>query len=296
MDGVIPSSQWVTLNDGPASDTLPSSGKAHKILQQVRNFLKWVKEKFVELKDYIDGAKQPKIIAAACPTAAATAAKAVTIGGYTLTAGDIFTITFAYGNTAASATININGAGAKAVSLGGGAPTGASGTGAHYVASGRTALYYYNGTYMCLMGSQDITDADTTTASLTDAAESSGLPSTTANTAVASLLQTIRNNLKHLFANKADNSQSAAADFNAAELGTAAVTDTVPGWFQRIRRGLTWIKNWVNNNFVYRSHGHSLNKPAAPCCPISFTLSSRAAPSAAVCPHLTKSRFPNWRY
>jgi len=105
--------------------------------------------------------KQSKIINATCSTAAATAAKAVTIEDYTLTAGDVLAITYTNGNTANSATINVNGAGAKAVSLGGGAPTGASGTGAHYIAAGRTALYHYNGTYFCLTGSQDITDSNT---------------------------------------------------------------------------------------------------------------------------------------
>ena len=47
--------------------------------------------------------------------------------------------------------------------------------------------------------------ATTVTATLTDAAESSSLPSTATNTALSELLQTSRNNLKHLFNNKIDN-------------------------------------------------------------------------------------------
>ena len=103
---------------------------------------------------------QSKVVPATCATAAATVAKVVSISGYTLTSGDILAITYTNGNTANAATVNVNGAGAKQVRLGGGQPTGASGTGAHYVAAGNTVLYYYNGTYMCQLGSTDITDAD----------------------------------------------------------------------------------------------------------------------------------------
>jgi len=106
--------------------------------------------------------KQSKIIIATCATAANTAAKVVTINNYTLTAGDLLAITYTLGNTANAATINVNSVGAKAVSLGGGAPTAESGYGAHYIAANRTAIYFYNGTYFCLLGNQDITDADTT--------------------------------------------------------------------------------------------------------------------------------------
>jgi len=106
--------------------------------------------------------KQPKFIDVTCETAAATVAKVVTINGYTLTQGDVIAITYTLGNTANSATISVNGGSAIQVRLGGGQPTGASGTGAHYVAANNTVLYYYNGTYMCQLGSTDITDADTT--------------------------------------------------------------------------------------------------------------------------------------
>ncbi|MDR1559146.1 MAG: hypothetical protein LBS84_05500, partial [Clostridiales bacterium] len=74
-------------------------------------------------------------ISATCATKAATAAKVVTITGYTLTAPQLFVIKYTAGNTANSPTININGSGAKGVRLGGAAPTGASGTGAAYCAA-----------------------------------------------------------------------------------------------------------------------------------------------------------------
>jgi len=54
MDGQVPSSMLVNLEDQDASDELPSSGKVQRILQQVRNFLKWVKDEFVRTVDYID--------------------------------------------------------------------------------------------------------------------------------------------------------------------------------------------------------------------------------------------------
>ena len=102
------------------------------------------------------------VIDCVCATAAATAAKVVTIAGYTLKAGDIFAVTYTLGNTANSHTLNINGSGAKQARLGGGQPSGASGSGGAYVVAGNTVLYYYNGSYMCQFGSTDITDADTT--------------------------------------------------------------------------------------------------------------------------------------
>lgn len=48
-----------------------------------------------------------------CSTAAATAAKTSTITNFKLTPGALVTISFAYGNTAASPTLNVNSTGAK---------------------------------------------------------------------------------------------------------------------------------------------------------------------------------------
>ena len=48
-----------------------------------------------------------------CSTAAATAAKNVTVNGFTLREGAVVIVTFANTNTAASPTLNVNGTGAK---------------------------------------------------------------------------------------------------------------------------------------------------------------------------------------
>lgn len=50
-----------------------------------------------------------------CTTAAGTAAKTVNISGFALYAGVTISVTFQYGNTAASPTINVNGTGAKRI-------------------------------------------------------------------------------------------------------------------------------------------------------------------------------------
>lgn len=50
-----------------------------------------------------------------CTTAAGTAAKTVNINGFALYAGVTISVTFQYGNTAASPTINVNGTGAKRI-------------------------------------------------------------------------------------------------------------------------------------------------------------------------------------
>ena len=103
-------------------------------------------------------AVQRGVKTASCTTAAATAAKDVTLTGYTLSAGHFLAVTYTNGNTANSPTINVNATGAKQVRLGGSQPTGASGTGAAYCASGGVVLYYFDGTYFNQLGSNDITD------------------------------------------------------------------------------------------------------------------------------------------
>jgi hypothetical protein len=114
-----------------------------------------------ELEDALSN-KQGKIIQLVCDTAAATVAKVVTELGYTLTPGDLISIKFTLGNTASSPTLNINGTGVKAIRIGGGAPTGASGTGAAYNAANTRTQYFYDGEYFYQLGSNDITDSDTT--------------------------------------------------------------------------------------------------------------------------------------
>lgn len=107
-----------------------------------------------------------------CETAASTMIKVVTISGYTLTSGDIIVVKYTSGNTASLTSLNVNGAGAKPVRLGGVRPTGASNTGAHYMISGGTCTYYYDGTDFNMMGSMDVFD-DTDSGAVSDVIGSS---------------------------------------------------------------------------------------------------------------------------
>ena len=90
---------------------------------------------------------------------AATVAKTTTISNYTLTTGDLLSITFTSGNTAAAATLNVNGTGAKNIRLGNTNVTAVNMT----LAAGSTILMYYDGTYFQIMGSQRLTDTATNT-------------------------------------------------------------------------------------------------------------------------------------
>lgn len=74
-----------------------------------------------------------------CATAEATAAKAVTLSGYTLTLGGIVAVKFTYG-VPASATMNINSKGAKAIFYKGAAIT------AGIIKAGDTVTFIYDGT------------------------------------------------------------------------------------------------------------------------------------------------------
>lgn len=91
-------------------------------------------------------------------TASSTAAKTVTLdapdNSYTPAAGDLFLFTYTSGQTASSATINVNGNGDKNVRL---ANVDANNIG-HTITSGGSLLYRYDGTYFHLIGSQQQID------------------------------------------------------------------------------------------------------------------------------------------
>jgi hypothetical protein len=74
-----------------------------------------------------------------CATAAASAAKTVTIAGFALSAGVTVRVRFSEGNTATGATLNVSGAGAKAIQFGGAAIP------AEAIAAGMTAVLQYDG-------------------------------------------------------------------------------------------------------------------------------------------------------
>lgn len=85
----------------------------------------------------------------ACSTAAATAAKVVTLTGFSLVTGAKVAVKFTVTNTAANPTLNVNNTGAKAIYYRGAAIT------AGYLAANRTYEFVYNGTQYELVGDID---------------------------------------------------------------------------------------------------------------------------------------------
>ena len=83
-----------------------------------------------------------------CATAEATAAKVVTLSGYSLTTGGIVAVKFTYG-LCASATMNINSRGAKKIFIDGAAVTA---TTAKRVLAGEIAYFIYDGTQYHFLG------------------------------------------------------------------------------------------------------------------------------------------------
>lgn len=79
-----------------------------------------------------------------CDTAAATAAKVASLASYELAAGGVVAVKFTYA-VPASATLNINSKGAKAIYFKGAAVT------ANIIQAGDTALFIYDGTYYHLL-------------------------------------------------------------------------------------------------------------------------------------------------
>ena len=86
---------------------------------------------------------------ATCSTAAATAAKTVNVTGFKLIAGALVCVRFTVTNTAANATLNVNGTGAKAIRYRNAAIS------AGYLAANRTYFFIYDGSYYQLIGDID---------------------------------------------------------------------------------------------------------------------------------------------
>ena len=108
-----------------------------------------------------------------CSTAAATAAKTVSVTGFTLAAGARITVKFTVTNTAANPTLNVNGTGAKAVYYKGAAIS------AGYLAANKVYEFVYDGTNYVLVGDVDTNTtysaATTAKAGLMSAADKSKL-------------------------------------------------------------------------------------------------------------------------
>ena len=101
---------------------------------------------------------------AACSTAAATAAKAVSISNFTLTTGAYVLVKFSATNTAAvaSLTLNVSSTGAKSIKY-----RGANLPSAGTLAANRVYMFVYDGTYWQLVGDLD---TNTTYAAATQSA------------------------------------------------------------------------------------------------------------------------------
>lgn len=96
-----------------------------------------------------------------CSTAAATAAKVVTISnttGWELIAGTVIGVKFSASNTASNVTLNVNSTGAKSIYYNNAVYTGSSNGVCGY--ANRTSYYMYDGTYWVFMA-QGVTDANT---------------------------------------------------------------------------------------------------------------------------------------
>ena len=86
---------------------------------------------------------------ATCSTAAATAAKVVSLAGFTLVTGAKVTVRFAVTNTAANPTLNVNKTGAKAMQYRNAAITAGA------LAANRTYTFVYDGSSWELVGDLD---------------------------------------------------------------------------------------------------------------------------------------------
>ena len=95
---------------------------------------------------------------ATCSTAAGTAAKGATLDettGFSLAAGVVVAVTFTYGNTATTPTLNVNSTGAKNIAIPSSATAQATGSGTTYNSWGpyETILFTYSGSQWVHMGS-----------------------------------------------------------------------------------------------------------------------------------------------
>ncbi|MEF2593334.1 MAG: hypothetical protein U0M51_02160 [Eggerthellaceae bacterium] len=82
-----------------------------------------------------------KMLYGACSTAAATAAKAVTISGFSLYTGVTIAVKFTYANTASSPTLNVSSTGAKSIYA-----VGAAIANKYYWGANDLAIFVYDGT------------------------------------------------------------------------------------------------------------------------------------------------------
>jgi len=107
---------------------------------------------------YIAEGVDTRIFTAKCTTAAATADKVATLDddtGFSLTAGVKVAVTFTYGNSATTPTLNVNSSGAKTIVIPSSETVYITGNGITYNTWGayETVLFTYTGTYWVNEGS-----------------------------------------------------------------------------------------------------------------------------------------------
>ena len=95
----------------------------------------------------------------ACSTAANTAAKEISITGFTLASGVSVTVTFTNGNSATNATLNVSSTGAKAIMYYTSGNTKAA-VPAFYIKAGETITLAYDGTDWVIVDNDDYGDLD----------------------------------------------------------------------------------------------------------------------------------------
>lgn len=115
---------------------VPSGGSVGQVLTKTSSGYAW--------QTPSSGTGRQSTYYTTCSTAQATAAKVLTISGYTPSAGDVLTVYFSTANTANAPTINLNSTGAKAIYVGSAA---ASSTNQLLWNAGDTLMFVFSGSY-----------------------------------------------------------------------------------------------------------------------------------------------------
>lgn len=135
-----------------ADDALPAASTSQAGLVQLNNTLTSTATAQALTAAQGKTLSEKMIKYAVCSTTASTAAKTLSVSGFSLTAGAAVMVQFTNGNTASSPTLNINSTGAKSIYRDGASSYGLS------LAAGEAVLLVYDGTYYRVV---DIPDAST---------------------------------------------------------------------------------------------------------------------------------------
>ena len=165
LSGIAAGANNYSHPTGAGNQHIPSGGGSGQALKYSSSGVaKWEKVDWSELTSVPalaaadhnhDSVYQRNIVDVTCDTASATAAKTLSIPGYTLENGDMLAVKFTLGSAVSNPTLNINGTGAINVRLG---STNASTTTMTVGANG-VVLMYYDGTYFQMLGSHRTSDS-----------------------------------------------------------------------------------------------------------------------------------------